>query len=128
MGSLSLLQGIFPTQELNRGLLHCRWILYQLSHQGSPGNQSKGNVKVEEEETVWEIHTQDTYDVVMLNYQDWVGGLSGSPEVKTQPSNAGGMGLIPGQGTEVPHATECGQKLKKKKSLGGTLSHWGPNG
>ena len=31
-GSLSLLQGIFPTQELNRGLLHCRWILYQLSY------------------------------------------------------------------------------------------------
>ena len=27
MGSLSLLQGIFPTQELNWGLLHCRWIL-----------------------------------------------------------------------------------------------------
>ena len=26
---------MFPTQELNRGLLHCRWILYQLSYQGS---------------------------------------------------------------------------------------------
>ena len=36
VGSLSLLQGIFPTQELKRGLLHCRWILYQLSYQGSP--------------------------------------------------------------------------------------------
>ena len=36
VGSLSLLQQIFPTQELNRGLLHCRWILYQLSYQGSP--------------------------------------------------------------------------------------------
>jgi len=35
-GSLSLLQGIFPTQGLNSGLLHCRWILYQLSHEGSP--------------------------------------------------------------------------------------------
>ena len=33
---LSLLEGIFPTQELNWGLLHCRWILYQLSYQGSP--------------------------------------------------------------------------------------------
>ena len=30
------LQGIFPTQGLNPGLLHCRWILYQLSHKGSP--------------------------------------------------------------------------------------------
>ena len=34
--SLSLLQGSFPTQELNPGLPHCRWILYQLSHSGSP--------------------------------------------------------------------------------------------
>ena len=33
------LQGIFPTQESNPGLAHCRWILYQLSHEGSPGNQ-----------------------------------------------------------------------------------------
>ena len=34
VGSLSLLQGIFPTQELNQGLLHYRQILYQLSYQG----------------------------------------------------------------------------------------------
>ena len=32
MGSLSLLNRIFLTQESNWGLLHCRWILYQLSH------------------------------------------------------------------------------------------------
>ena len=36
VGSLSLRQWIFPTQESNWGLLHCRWILYQLSYQGSP--------------------------------------------------------------------------------------------
>ena len=35
-GGLSLLQGIFPTQESNQGLLHCRWIVYQLRYQGSP--------------------------------------------------------------------------------------------
>ena len=35
VGSLSFLQGIFPTQESNWGLLHCRWLLYQLSYQGS---------------------------------------------------------------------------------------------
>ena len=35
VGSLSLLQGIFPTQESNQGLLHSRQILYQLSYQGS---------------------------------------------------------------------------------------------
>ena len=35
-GSLSLLQGIIPTQGSNPGLPNCRQILYQLSHQGSP--------------------------------------------------------------------------------------------
>ena len=35
--SLSLLQGIFPTQASNPGLPLCRQILYQLSHKGSPG-------------------------------------------------------------------------------------------
>ena len=36
VASCSLLQGIFPTQGSNPGLLHCRRILYQLSHKGSP--------------------------------------------------------------------------------------------
>ena len=36
VGSLSLLQGIFPTQGSNPGLPHCKQILYPLSHQGSP--------------------------------------------------------------------------------------------
>ena len=35
--AISFCRGIFPTQELNLGLPHCRQILYQLSHQGSPG-------------------------------------------------------------------------------------------
>ena len=36
VGSLSLLQGIFPTQGSNPGLPHCRRILYQLNHKGIP--------------------------------------------------------------------------------------------
>ena len=36
VGSLSLLQVIFSNQGLNPGLLHCRWILYQLSSKGNP--------------------------------------------------------------------------------------------
>ena len=36
VGSLSLLQGIFLTQGSNPGPPHCRQILYQLSHKGSP--------------------------------------------------------------------------------------------
>ena len=40
VGSCFLLQRIFPTQGLNSGLLHCRQILYQLSHQGSPNTRN----------------------------------------------------------------------------------------
>ena len=50
VGSLFLLQRIFLTQESNRRLLHCRWILYQLSYRGSPKdmqqyiNKMKSNI------------------------------------------------------------------------------------
>ena len=44
VGSLSLLHGILPTQGLNWGLLHCRWIIYQLSYQGSPPAFSMLNI------------------------------------------------------------------------------------
>ena len=43
VGSISLLQGIFPTQELNWGLLHCRLIVYQLNYQGSPPPKQLSN-------------------------------------------------------------------------------------
>ena len=46
VGSLSLLQGIFPTQVSNPGLPHSRHILYQLSHKGSP-KEGKGFVNSE---------------------------------------------------------------------------------
>ena len=41
MGCHFLLQGIFPTQGLNPGLLHCRQILYQLSCKGNPSKSQK---------------------------------------------------------------------------------------
>ena len=40
VGSLSLLLWIFPTQESNQGLLHYRWICYQLSYQASPDSSA----------------------------------------------------------------------------------------
>ena len=49
LGSLPLLQGIFRTQELNRGLQHCR-ILYQLTYQGSPGDSVVKNTPANEGE------------------------------------------------------------------------------
>ena len=50
VGSLSILQGIFPTQELNQGLLHCGRLLYQLSYLESP--------PVREELLNWKIWRQ----------------------------------------------------------------------
>ena len=41
VGCHSLFQGIFPTQGSNLGFLHCRQILYHLSHQGSPTHRIK---------------------------------------------------------------------------------------
>ena len=43
MGCHVLLQGIFPTQESNPGLLHCRQILYQLSYKGSSQDTHDGS-------------------------------------------------------------------------------------
>jgi len=75
VGSLSLHQGIFPTQGLNPGLPHCRRILYQLSHKG---RSPRGRLILTILGTSW---------VVLV--------------VKNPPANAGDaihMGLIAGLG------------------------------
>ena len=82
MGSLSLLQGIFPTSELNWGLLHCRWILYQLSNQGSPIGvkgqkannwislvaQTVKNLPTVWETWVWSLGQEDTLENGMTTH------------------------------------------------------------
>ena len=57
VGSHSLLQGILPTQESNLHLLHCRWILYHLSHQGSAWIVSGKRVIVEDQVLKSVLHT-----------------------------------------------------------------------
>ena len=65
MGSLSLLQRIFPTPGLNPGLLHFRQILYHLSHKGNPSFPSKtvvptlGYTLGELSKSQWLGHTLD---------------------------------------------------------------------
>ena len=46
VGSLSLFQGIFPTQGSNRGLPHWRWILYYTRHKGNPIKNNNGLSKM----------------------------------------------------------------------------------
>ena len=55
VGCYFLLQGIFPTQGLNPGLLHCRQMLYHLSHQGSP----KGKPVIYEKKKKWGDEGED---------------------------------------------------------------------
>ena len=46
VGHHFLLQGIFPTQGSNVGLLHCRQILYRLSYKGSPANRISQSIQL----------------------------------------------------------------------------------
>ena len=104
MGSHSLLQGIFLSQSLNPDLLHCRQILYHLSHQGSPKvylssisfanifSQSIGCLFVKKKK-------KKTLSFKIKRLQDFPSG----PVVENLPSNAGHSGLIPSQGTRIPH-------------------------
>ena len=75
-----LLQGIFPSQELNLHILHWQADSLPLSHQGSPSNLHRGN----------------------NNDRD----LPGGPVVKNLPSNAGSVGSNSCQGTKIPLALE----------------------
>ena len=70
MGCHSLLQGVFPTQGLNPGLLYCRWILYQLSHKGSPEEESE-YLKNEE---ILKEHYYDSFrmDIRRVRRQDFI--------------------------------------------------------
>ena len=65
VGTLSLLQGIFPTQELNWGLFHCRWILYQLNYWASPAFDQ------------WFLNliVHQNYLKVLLNIDCWASSL-----------------------------------------------------
>ena len=88
VGSHSLLQGFFPTQGSNPGLLHCRKILYQLSHQGHPtdpashSNSLSGN-----------FSPLGLYKSLCL-----LPGFPGGSDGKVPAYSAGDPGLIPGLG------------------------------
>ena len=77
MGSHSLLQGIFLTQELNPGLLHCRQILYHLRHQGSLLRHRKGQnqpvVVLCKEYGTWELSSWPWILTLLLmsGKQEW---------------------------------------------------------
>ena len=101
VGSLSLLQWIFPTQESNQGLLHCRQILYQLSCQGSP--ESTVGAKLFVPNTVWKDHIPVIPERIVI---PWLAGVAkawillitkaGITFVLTWPNISPKLYLLPG--------------------------------
>ena len=77
VGFHALLQGIFPTQRSYSSLLHCSWILYHLSHQGSP----------------WEIsHTRNS-PLLALGQKDSYGNQSTSLKQRSLGWGRGGRNV-----------------------------------
>ena len=93
VGSSSLLQWIFPTQKLNQGLLHCRWILYQLNYQGSPTGKPQLQLKYSLSSqfryktsiSIWELRSfqtqkSSTYSWTQLNFSNCILSLTLCPQ------------------------------------------------
>ena len=104
-----LLQGIFPSQRSNPGLLHCKQILYCLSHQGSP------EIDPEMANTI-----SIPVDWIELNHmateqsgKDFPGG----PVIKTPRLHYRGTGSVPCLGTKIPYAVQHVKKKSGKCSL-----------
>ena len=79
VGSHSLLQGIFPNQGSNPGLLHCRWILYQLSHFISDKNPTQIGLRLRKNKSL--AHT--TFKCVrgLRSVNEWGGALLSPPAI-----------------------------------------------
>ena len=101
VGSHSLFQWVFSTQGLNPGLSHCRWILYQLSHEGSPivptGCFGTRRVRINLERLFsfnnkFKLKYSFNYFILVLM------GFPGGLDSKESTCNAGDPGLIPGSG------------------------------
>ena len=104
VGSLSLLQRIFLTQESNQGLLHRRWILYQLSDQGAqdsnPTFLTPEHMPFSPAVSVLKnppSNAGDTVRPLVLEYSTCQ-GFPHSSVGKESACNAGDLGSVPGLG------------------------------
>ena len=88
VGSLPLLQWIFLTQELSRGLWHCRKILYQLSYQGRQDFHLRSFCII-----WWVLHPRENFF-----RRDSERDFLGDPVVKSLPASSGDMDSIHGLG------------------------------
>ena len=98
VGSLSILQQIFSTQESNWGLLHCRWILYWQSYEGCPRKQGSNpcfsESKVPDTFLIAEFSALRTVPRASLMAQL----VKNLPTTQETACNAGDQSSIPGSG------------------------------
>ena len=136
VGSLSFLQGLFPTQGSNRDLLHCRWILYQLSYslpvepQGKPKNTGVGSLSLLQ----WLFPTHELNWGLLHSgrfFTNWA--------IREVPPRSGDMGSISGLGrllmlwgnqARVPQLLSpcprgCGLKLLRLRTVTTEAVHSG---
>ena len=130
VGSLSLLQGIFPTQGLNPGLPHCRHVLYQLSHRGSPPQPC--HLEHWSQGPLYKHCTPHRHFVSPLNssqveHEEGWGAKSSPWRVEGRSSYAPGCHLwaFRGHFRHQPSNTQCDRSLGKGTGLA-TL--WGKAG
>ena len=73
VGCHLLLQGIFPTQELNQSFLHCRQILYQLSYEGSLHDKLRQHIKMQRHHFANKGRSRQSYGFtsVMYGCENW---------------------------------------------------------
>ena len=99
VSSISLLQGIFPTQGSNPGLSHCRRILYQPSHQGSPRESGSACLM---HRCVYRTPRSSHRAVRRPCIYKCVSGTSlVVQQLRHCAPTARGTGLIPGRGTKM---------------------------
>ena len=117
--SFSLLQGIFPTQGLNPGLPHCRQILYQLSHHGSPKHQFFA-LSLLYGPALTSIHESESHSVVTDSL--WPHELYSSWNSPGQNTGVGSLSLLQGifptqeSNPSLPHCRQILYQLSHKGS------------
>ena len=120
VGSLSLLQGIFPTQGLNPGLPHRRQILYQLSHREaqkywsgwpipSPADLPDPGIKLgspalQADSLPTELLGKPRHHEIISFKKSYIRDFPGGPVAKTLCSSCCGPRFNPWSGNQIPRA------------------------
>ena len=104
--------------QLRKRLEKDLWIQQQLEATGVLGSVSEepdwSMFKNKQEERNWKKSVKSSFkEFSIKNKVCWLWEFSGGPVARTQPFHCRGLSSIPGWGTEIPQAAQCGQKINK---------------